>query len=71
MNKPIIALTLGLTVILSSCSIETIKPLGNVISENGPSGTFEKVDAGAAFDVFITYPESENSIEIKADDNLI
>ncbi|MEL6255232.1 MAG: DUF2807 domain-containing protein [Bacteroidota bacterium] len=55
---------------LISCEEDTIVGSGNIVSESRSVSSFDQVEAGAAFDIFISQGTDE-SLTVEADDNII
>ncbi len=56
--------------LITSCTKDRIDPSGNVTTETFSETGYDKLDVSHAFDVFVTFSDTEESIEVEADDNL-
>lgn len=56
--------------LMASCDTERVEPSGNVTTESFSETGYTKLDLSSAFDAFVTFSDTEESIKIEADDNL-
>ncbi len=63
----IIALFLGL--FLASCNTEIIKPKGEVITKTYDLKNFTEIEAQDAFQVYVTFSDTEDKVEIESNSN--
>lgn len=73
MKTVIISLTLfGISLFLFSCDTfdQQIKPSGNVTTRNEAFENYQMINASNAFSIYVNFSDSEEIIEIKANDNL-
>lgn len=71
-TKAILILILTISISFTSCkkSDVEITPSGNVITESRVITGFNRLDIYDAFNIYVTFSESEESIQVEADDNL-
>ena len=66
-------LTLSLiicTLLFSSCRDNSLRGSGNVITEDQDFSDITRIDISDAFQAFVRFSDSEEKVEIEADDNL-
>ena len=69
MNKFSILIIAALVTITSACN-KSVQPSGNITTETYNFTGFDAIDISDAFDAFITFSASDESIAIEADDNI-
>jgi len=70
-TKTIYLLLAGVIILMNSCEFyERVVPSGNVITEEKDFSGFDKLDVSNAFTVYVNFSETEESIEIEAEENL-
>lgn len=57
-------------VVLSSCEKEVLRGHGDVITKTRPVGTFDKVDAGGEFDIYLTQGPAED-LTLEGQENVL
>ncbi len=64
----IIALFLGF--FLASCNTEVIKPKGEIVTESYDLKDFTEIEAESEFQVYLTFSDTEDKLEIESNSNL-
>ena len=70
-TKILFMLVAGLGLVMSSCEIPNrIIPSGNTTTQEEHFSGYDAIDVSSAFTVYVNFSDTEESIEIVADDNL-
>jgi len=70
-TKIIYLLLAGFSVLMNSCEFnERVVPSGRVTTEEKDFSGYDKLDISHAFTVYVNFSETEESIEIEAEENL-
>lgn len=70
--KSTLILLFAMSIVFTSCKKDEyyVTPSGYVTTENKPITDFNEVEVSNAFNVYITFSESEESVSVEADNNL-
>jgi len=72
-NHPIVIILLSLVIILSSCEKEaliSIEPSSNITTEARNFSDYNQLNVSSEFQVFLTFSDTEEKIEVEANENL-
>lgn len=69
-NNALLILCLSFTVLFSSCLQENVRPSGDITTISYDLAGFDGIEASHSFDVYVTFSDGGDAVEIEANDNL-
>lgn len=69
-NYAIVVLAIAFVFSLMSCDVETVKPSDTITTVEKIVGDFNEIQVANEFEVFLTFSDTQESIQVEANENL-
>lgn len=69
-SNALLILCLSFSILFSSCFQETVRPSGDITTVSHDLTDFKGIEASNSFDVYVTFSDEGDAVEIEANDNL-